>query len=84
MSQVKYTGGGGDNPHTAPFPVRFKQSVPKFEIEEGEESKMFVIKMVKLPGIMVYTPYGVKHYFRTFQTEEEILDEMEFLESNPS
>jgi len=85
MSEMKYTGGGGTTHHTPAFKVRFKKSFPEFDIEEGEESKVFVVKMSKLIGIMVYTAYGVKHFFKSYKNEEDVLDVIEFLEeSNPN
>lgn len=78
--KIPYTGGGGSAPHSSAFRIKFKQDVDRYNIKAGDENEAYILRMVKLDGIMTYPPYGKPDYYLSFKTEEAVLDMFEFLD----
>ena len=80
MNKIPYTGGGGSAPHGKPFRIKFKKDIPNHDIKKGDENEAYILRMVKLNGIMIYPPYGKPHYYIAAKSEDEVLDMLEFLD----
>jgi hypothetical protein len=79
-NKIPYTSGGGTKPYDTPFNIRFKKDLDKYGIKKGDENKAYIVKMVKLDGIMIYPPYGLKEFYINAKSEDDVIDMIEFVD----